>query len=265
MKNKSSDTFAVITGASKGFGKFLALELAQRRKNLILIALPHENISLVAGECQKFNVCTHIYEGDLTKKEELLKMTQWINDNFDVNILINNAGRGGTEQFHTSSLTYIEDLIQINVVATSIVTHQLLPNLMKQSGSYILNVSSMASISPIGFKTVYSASKRYIQHFSCALNQELKGTSVSVSVVLPGPMRTNSEITGRIEKQGILGRLSLVKPQRAARVSISAMFRKKSIILIGRQNYINHFLLSLIPPKLRMKLMTRAAHRELEP
>ena len=261
---EKNQQYALVTGGSRGFGKLLALELSKQNINVILVALPGENIQDTAEKCSAYGVQTEVYEADLTNREELIKMTNWVNDNFNLNILINNAGTGGTQTFHKSNLTYIENLIQINVMATSIITHQLLPNLLKQKQSYILNVSSMASFSPIGYKTVYSATKRYIQHFSRALCHELKGTSVFVSVVLPGPMKTNAEITGRIEKQGLLGKIGLVSPERAARVSIRRMFKKKPYILVGRRNYINKFLLALVPPKIRMRLMTRAARREIK-
>jgi len=265
MEINSSNNYALITGASKGFGKLLAFELSRRKINVILVALPGEQINMVAEECRKYGVKAETYEADLTNREAMIKMTSWANDNFNINILINNAGKGGTESFHESDLVHVEKLIQINLMAVTIITHELLPNLLRQKNSYILNVSSMAAISPIGMKTVYSATKRYLQHFSLALHHELMGTTVSVSVVLPGPMKTNSEITSRIEKMGILGKIGLVCPKRAARVSIRRMFRKKPFILVGRQNYVNRVLLSLIPPRLRMKLMTRAAQRELEP
>jgi len=260
----NEDRYALITGASQGFGKLLALELARRNINVILVALPGEKTNLVADECRKIGVQAEIYETDLTNREELLKMTRWVNDNFNLFILINNAGLGGTRIFHTSKLEYIEALIHLNVLATSIITHQLLPNLLQQPRAYILNVSSMASFSPIGFKTVYSSTKRYIQHFSRALDQELKDTSVSVSVVLPGPMKTNAEIINRIKEQGILAKIGLTCPYRAAKVSIERLFRKKPFILVGRRNHINRFMLALIPPRYRISLMTRGARREID-
>lgn len=262
MTNKNR--YALITGASQGFGKILALELARRDINVVLVALPGENTNLVANECRELGVQAEIYEADLTNRDELLKMTRWVNNHFNVFILINNAGLGGTRIFHTSELQYIENLINLNVMATSLITHQLLPNLLQQPRGYIMNVSSMASFSPIGFKTVYSSTKRYVQHFSQSLNQELKDTSVSVSVVLPGPMKTNAEIIKRIIKQGIIAKIGLTCPYRAARVSINRLFRKKSFILVGRRNHINRFMLALIPSGYRMSLMTRGARREID-
>ncbi len=259
---EQNNKYALITGGSQGFGKLLALELSRRKVNVILVSLKGEKIAETADACRALGVQAETYEANLTNRDELLKMTEWANKNFNINILINNAGLGGTQSFYKSDLSYVENLIHINVLATSIITHQLLPNLLKQNQSYILNVSSMAAFSPIGYKTVYSATKRYIQHFSMALCQELKGTSVFVSVVLPGPMKTNSEITRRIEKQGLLGKIGLINPERAARVSIRRMFKKKPYILVGHRNYLNIFLLALIPSRIRMYLMTRTAKRE---
>ena len=81
-------------------------------------------------------------------------------------MLINNAGIGGSKKFSDASGSYIEKIIQLNVLATSLLTHQLLPNLQKSSKAYVLNVSSLAAFSPIGYKTVYPASKAFIHSFS---------------------------------------------------------------------------------------------------
>lgn len=72
----------------------------------------------------------------------------------------------------------------------------------------MLNVSSLAAFSPIGYKTVYPASKAFIHSFSRGLYQELKDTNVFVSVVNPGPMKTNAEVSRRIEEQGFWARIT---------------------------------------------------------
>ena len=104
-----------------------------------------------------------------------------VNDAFGrIDILINNAGLGGTKKFTEASSDYINTILQVNVAATSLITHQLLPNLLKQPKAYILNVSSMAAFSPIGFKTVYPATKTFIHSFSRGLHEELKDTTNTV-------------------------------------------------------------------------------------
>jgi hypothetical protein len=147
------------------------------------------------------------------------------------------------------------------VVAGSILVHQLLPNLKARKQSYILNVSSMAAFTPVGYKTVYPASKSYIHSFSRGLCAELKDTNVFVSVVNPGAMKTNAGVTQRIEKQGLLGRLTLLDPEKVARYCIKQLFRKDTVIMV---NPFSWAVLQLIPIWIRLPVMTRAIKREIE-
>ncbi|MEI7597632.1 MAG: SDR family NAD(P)-dependent oxidoreductase [Bacteroidota bacterium] len=263
MNTINSKQFALITGASQGLGKCFALELASRKINTILVALSNENIHLVAEESRKMGVESYYYETDISIKENILALANQVNSTYNVNILVNNAGCGGTKSFIDCDVDYIDRIIQLNVMSISIMTHQLLPNLLKQDKSYILNVSSMASFSPIGFKTVYPASKRFIQHFSRGLYQELKKTNVFVSVVHPGPMKTNKDVSQRIELQGILGKIGLVSPEKAAKISIHQLFKKDTLILLGWANKLNWVLMTLIPIWIKLPILSRAVEREI--
>ena len=263
MNGKNSKQFALITGASQGLGKCFAIELAKRNINTILVALPNENIKQVADESKKLGVESYYYETDISVKENIQALASQINSTYNVNILINNAGCGGTKSFIDCDVEYINRIIQLNVMAISVMTHQFLPNLLKQDKAYILNVSSMASFSPIGFKTVYPASKRFIQHFSRGLYQELKKTNVFVSVVHPGPMKTNEDVSHRIELQGILGKIGLVSPENAAKISIKQLFKRDTLILLGWSNKLNWLLMNLIPIWIKLPLLSKAVEREI--
>ena len=151
--------YAVVTGASSGLGKAFALELASRKIDTILISLPGEGIEDVCRLCMEYGTDSRHYEIDLTDREQLLATAADINRNFKVGILINNAGIGGSNIFEQASVRYINTIIQLNTCATTLMTHQLLPNLLDSRGSFILNISSLASLTPTGFKTVYPASK----------------------------------------------------------------------------------------------------------
>jgi len=142
-----------------------------------------------------------------------------------------------------------------------LITHQLLPNLLRQPKAYILNVSSMAAFSPIGFKTVYPASKTFIHSFSRGLHEELKDTNVFVSVVNPGAMKTNKDVCKRIEKQGFLGKLTLLDPDHVASYSIRQLFKKDSVIMV---NPISWLLMKILPIWIKLPLMTQAIKKEME-
>ncbi|MBX7241671.1 MAG: SDR family NAD(P)-dependent oxidoreductase [Bacteroidia bacterium] len=260
---KTDSLFAVITGASMGLGKCFALELSKRKINTILVSLPGEDIHRVAEECRKYGVESLYIETDLTQKENILSFTDWLNENFNVNILINNVGTGGTAVFHKTSLKYIENILHLNIITPSMITHQLLPNLMRQDSSYILNVSSIASFSPMGFKTVYPASKKFIQYFARGLHQELKNTSVFVSVVHPGPMITNEETRVRIGQYGIFGRLGLLTPEGVAAKSITELFKRNPYIVPGLFTKLQWIVMMLIPVKFKLPILARLLNKEI--
>lgn len=258
-------TYAVLTGASQGYGKAIAYELAKRNINLILVALPGEGLYELAYELSSFGIEAIHYETDLTDKQALLEFATYINARYQVNMLINNAGIGGTKHILDSHVDYIDNIIKLNITATSLLIHQLLPNLLAYRGkSYILNVSSMASFSPIAYKTVYPASKRFIHDFSRGLHQELKDSNVFVSVVHPGPMKTNEDVSRRITRQGILGKVGLLSPEKAAKLTMQQLFRRESSIILGWFNAINWVLMSILPVWIKLPIISRPFRKQTQ-
>lgn len=257
-------TFAVITGASSGLGKALAYELASLKNNLLLIALPGEGLSTLAQELMNYGIEVYCYETDLTQRANVEAVALWINQNYEVSILINNAGIGGTKKFDEADLDYIYNIIQLNVTSTSLMTKLLLSNLMRQEKAYILNVSSMAAFTPMGYKTVYPASKAFVHHFTRGLYEELKSTNVFVSVVNPGPMKTNQDVSERIQRQGIFARIGLLSPEEVAKRSIKQLFKRDTMIMLGLGNGFNWLMMKIVPIWIRLPLVTRAVKREIE-
>jgi short-subunit dehydrogenase len=121
----------------------------------------------------------------------------------------------------------------------------------------------MAAFSPMGFKTVYPASKAFIHHFSRGLYQELKSTNTFVSVVNPGPMKTNTDTSARIDKQGFLAQMGLLSPERVAQISIRQLFKKDAMIMLNWVNGVHWLLMKLIPIWLRLPLLTKVIEREV--
>lgn len=251
----------MVTGASRGLGKDIALELARRGIPTILVGT-NERVRAVCDEIvTTWHVRSECYITDLTKRENVLKMAEAINCQFEVFMLINNAGVGGTHGFEEASVEYIENIIDLNVRCTALLTHQMLPNLKRQPKSYILNVGSMAAHTPTGFKTVYPASKSFVLFFSLGLREELKGTPVSVSVASPGAMATNAEVTERILKQGFFGKFTLKSTEAIARKCVRQTLRRKRLIVI---NPISYWLSSLVPNVLKTPILSRIVRREIE-
>ncbi|MCR9015757.1 SDR family NAD(P)-dependent oxidoreductase [Aquiflexum gelatinilyticum] len=252
--------YALITGARKGLGKAFAIELSKRKINTILVSRPNDGLQNLCEELkEKYQVDCRYFETDLSVYNNLIDLADWVNLHFDIIILINNVGTGGTIRMTDASIEYIDKILKLNIVTTSVLTHQLLPNLLRQPKGYILNVSSLAAHLPIGFKTVYPASKSFISSFSRGLNQELKGSNVSVSVVSPGPIRTNGDVVKRISK-GYFGKFMILEPEEIAKKCIRQLFERKAEIIVNPMVWL---LIKFLPTWITTPLMSRIAKKEL--
>jgi short-subunit dehydrogenase len=119
----------------------------------------------------------------------------------------------------------------------------------------------MAAFSPIAFKTVYPASKAFVHSFTRGMYQEYKKTNVFFSVVYPGPMKTNADVTARINSQGFLGRLGLLSPQKVARLSVNQLFRRDPYIIFSTLNWL---FMTITPVWFRLPILSSAMKRELK-
>lgn len=252
--------YVVITGASRGLGKAFAIELAKRGFNTILISSNEKVIELNQSLIEQYHIDSHYFVTDLTKKEDILATAKAINEQYDTFMLINNAGLGGSRAFDEVDIPYLEKILQLNIYATTILTKTLLENLLHQGNSYILNVASMAALTPTAYKTVYPASKSFIYSFSLGLHEEYKKRGLHVSVVCPGAMATSPEICARIEKQGFLGKLTLVSPEKIAKKCIRKMLRGRREIIVTPVSW---FISKLVPNKIKSSILSQIVAREL--
>jgi len=254
MRNKN---FAMITGASEGFGKALALECASRNMNLILVALPGSGLSNLACFIERnYNVSVLFFEHDLSKKDECHRLFEEINQkDLQLTVLINNAGLGGTHYFEERDAEYYHKQIELNVVAPTLLTHYFLETLEKNSPSYILNVGSLASFFYLPKKGVYGGTKSYLIAFSKSLRRELKCKNVFVSTVCPGGMNTTPMLILQNKSMKGMGRWSVMNPEDVAKIAIDGMFAKKEVIIPGFWNRL-FMLLDKLLPKWFKELLT---------
>lgn len=261
---KTDESFAIITGASKGLGRAMAFEMGRRGKNVLLVSLPNEGLPNLCHVLRlSCRIKAEYFETNLSENNSVYEIANWASQ-YPVDTLINNAGIGGTKAFDEASPAYIDAIIQINIRSTSLLTRLILPQLKMHKKAYILNVASMASFSPIAYKTVYPASKAFVYSFSRGLYQELKGTGIFVSVIHPGPMRTNPDVSRRIDKQGFFGKLGLISAEHMAKIAIRQLYRRDTLILPGTMNKINWLLIKTVPIWIRLGLVSGIIKREIK-
>ncbi|HKJ42148.1 MAG TPA: SDR family oxidoreductase [Sunxiuqinia sp.] len=252
MKNQNP-FFTLITGASTGLGKAFAIECARREMNLILVSLPEENLKTLSNDLSlKYGIQVFFREIDLTERSAVEELGEWVTQNYKVNMLINNAGVGGTCLFEKSTADYLDNIIQLNVRAMTLLTRYLVPAMQKLPQAFILNVSSLAAFSPVPFKTVYPASKAFVHHFTRGLRAELKDSGVKVSVLNPGPIITNSDVKQRIDKQSFYIKLSIMSPERIAQIAIKKLLKGRAVIIPGFMNQFNSLMIRVVPVRFRI-------------
>jgi uncharacterized protein len=251
-----NENYVLITGASEGFGKALALECAGREMNLILVALPGSGLDNLADFIRKnFDVKVFCFEHDLSIKEECYNLFNTVKERMlPVKILINNAGMGGTHFFEERNAEYYYKQIELNVVAPTLLSHLFLEMLEENKPAYILNVSSLAGFFYLPKKQVYGGTKSYLFSFSKSLGLELKRKNVYVTTVCPGGMNTTPMLIRQHLCNTGVSRWSVMDPGEVATIAIDGLLKRKKFIIPGFWNNIFILLDKLIPEWIKEKI-----------
>lgn len=267
MKNSNSTNYALITGASTGLGAAFARRLAANKKDLVLVALAGEGLQKFALQLSNdFQVVVLAIEADLTQKEERAGVVEKLKSaEITIDLLINNAGIGGSQSFESATAAWLEQQILLNVTHTTLFTHALLPVLKRAQRANILNVSSMAGLTPMPYKTIYPATKAFITSFSLGLDAELRDTTnIRVFVLHPGGMMTNADVSRRLKNQNWLGRKSILEVDEIARIGLAGLLKNEPVIIPGWSNKLNYLLFRWLPWSIRSKALLRFMKKELE-
>lgn len=182
---------ALVTGASSGIGAVYADRLAKRGYDVILVARNEDRLKEVAKRLTSATGRSiTILPADLNDKSALGKVEAVLKDNPAITVLVNNAGFGSAVPLLQSDVDKMEDMIDINVTALTRLTYAAAPAFVSRGKGTIINVSSIAAITPELLNGVYGGTKAYVLAFSQSLHHELADKGVRVQAVLPGATAT---------------------------------------------------------------------------
>jgi uncharacterized protein len=255
--NKS---FALVTGASMGIGKNLALECARRNRNVLLTALEEPLLIALAEALQRdFGVTADYLAVDLAAADGPQKVYDWcMAKGYQVNMLLSNAGIGMGGMFEKNNLETYRTMLRLNNQAAFELTYFFLPMLKAQPEAHILYTSSMEGTLPIPYKAAYTGTKHFLYGFSLALREELRPFGVHVSVLCPGPVPTHAGSIARMKSQGKIAQLMSELPEDVARKGINGLLAQKQVIVPGLLPTILERLTRLLPRGFKMRLMSKA-------
>lgn len=182
---------ALITGASSGLGRALAVELASRGAGLLLAARNQDKLAQTAQQAQAHghgSVLVQICDvGDRGQVDALAAAVESSLGGLD--ILVNNAGIGRASKVAESDPDAVQEMLQVNLWGLYLVTRACLPLISDRRG-WVVNISSVAALNPSPGFAMYAASKAAVSSFSRSLRQELRLDGVRVLDVCPGMMGT---------------------------------------------------------------------------
>ena len=252
--------FALITGASEGLGRHLAFQCAARGYHLVLVALPNSGLPQLAQFIKEhYGVYAIAIEADLSQEIACQALHRELKERgICINVLINNAGLGGTYFFDQNEADYYSYVIKLNVTTPTVLCRLFLDDLRRSKPSYILNVSSLASFFSLPRKQVYAGTKAYVLTFSRCLRKELKGDGISVSALCPGGINTSWQLTLQHRTTtNWLARQSFMNPDIVAAIAVQQMLAGKEVIIPGAYNRAFKFFNPFLPAFIKNRLMDR--------
>ena len=235
--------WALVTGATAGIGESFTRLLASKGFNIALVARDEARLHERAASLrEKFGVQTYVLPADLATAQGCEAVEEYLQE-FDIEVLINNAGFGINKAFTASDLKAEQDLLDVLVRTPMRLMHVILPKMVARNSGIIINVSSVASFIAGG---TYSASKSYLTVLSESLHTEVRDTNVKISALSPGFTRTEFHQRGRMKMKGLPDFMWLDSDQLVA-ASWSDAQSGKAVSIPGWQYKILIALISLAP------------------
>lgn len=190
-ERKLAGRTALITGASKGLGKAMALALGRAGARLLLVARDRERLDAVAEEMRSLGVDADVCVADVTVEDQVRQVASAVVERFGkLQILINNAGMNLRKPVTDFTLAEWRQVLDTNLTSVFLMCRALIPHMKGQGYGRIINLTSIMSHVALPGRTAYAASKTALLGFNRALALELASEQITVVGISPGPFAT---------------------------------------------------------------------------
>lgn len=250
-------SYALITGGSQGLGFEIARLLAQKGYSLILASRSKAKLEKAKNIIEaETKAAVKILPVDLSDPEAVGQLTE-STAALNVEILVNNAGIGMASPLLKYEASEALSLINLNISALTQLCIHFSAYFSRKKSGYILNIGSVAGLNSIPFFSVYAASKSYVANFTLSLRRELLPFGVGVTLFEPGFMKTGFDQNAGIKDPGYLkmSEAGGMEPERAARIAVKAMLKKKPRSVPGVFNKLTAVFSKLLPSRLTTNSM----------
>lgn len=251
----------ILTGASSGIGRALALALSRQGPRLVLAARDAARLAEVAKQCAGAE--TLVVPTDVSSPADCQRLVSRAIERFSgLDVLVNNAGRGQIARFEeVEDLSVYEDLMRVNYLGCVHLTHHALPHLIRSRGQ-IVAVASLTGLTGVPTRTAYAASKHAVFGFFDSLRIELLGTGVDVTLVAPDFVATEIHLRAVGPDGRPLGRSQMQESRvmtadRCAELILGAMERRERLLVMSWRGRLGR-LLRIFAPGLIDRVALRA-------
>jgi uncharacterized protein len=255
------DRWALITGASAGFGDAFARALAARGMHLVLSARREERLRALADEVERLHgVRTAVVPLDLGEPGAAERLWAQAADGRDIHLLVNNAGVGAAGRFDSVPRDRHIGQVQLNVMAAMEMAHLALNAMRPRGEGGIINVASAAAFQPLPTNATYAASKAFLLLLSEALWEENRHAGVRVLALCPGRSPTEFQ---QVAGTGTVTASTpgMKTPEEIVDEGLRALEKGQSYTIPGLVNYVNSFIPGLLPRQFLMRALGRLVHR----
>jgi short-subunit dehydrogenase len=254
---------ALVTGASTGLGAVFATALARQQYDLIIVARSRERLEALAERLRHSDgIAVEVVVADLTQADALSAVEQHVAGDQRLALLVNNAGFATTGAFATLDPDQEEAEIRLNVTALVRLTRAALPGMVARGHGAIINVSSLAALVPGPYNAIYGATKAFVNSFTEALHEELRGTGVRVQALCPGFIHTELQQRAGIDTSRLPAWVWM-SPETVIEASLSALQRGQVVCVPGLGYRLLAMLIGAVPRRLVRRVTGILAHRVL--
>lgn len=240
---------ALITGASKGIGRELALLFAENDCNVVLVARSEDKLEQLKKQLkEKYRVDVYTIVEDLCAPDAAMEVFREAKQaGIEVDYLVNNAGFGDWGPFVDKPWERYESMIALNVTTLAHLTHLYANEWKGRKSGRILNISSTAAFQPGPLMAVYFATKSFVLQFSEALNHELRNEGITVTVLCPGPTSTYFGEESGMKASQLVKSVKIASPRSVAELGFTAMMKGKPVAIHGTMNKLAPFAIRFLP------------------
>lgn len=247
---------AVVTGAAHGIGRALAIGLRDRGCDVALVDIDEQALIGLERDLRQTPadgaVSAHV--ADVSDRERIRQVAQDVVEAHGaVHVLVNSAGVAHEAPFVRTSLEDWDRIVAVNLLAVIHGCHYFMPHLAKVDRAHIVNISSLLGIVAMPGQCAYSATKFAVRGFSEALQEELRATSIGLTVVHPGAVATGIMLRARGDDRQLLQQIDdwyerhALRPAHVAERIIRAIERGRPRLLIGPDSMLADLLKRLMP------------------